>query len=94
MFPQTLFPLDLRVLSLKVKVCGGREQDDTDGRDEVDGERDGVPRSIVTVEVGGPDIRRVAERVDERIDDGAFYVRTRHGGRDPREDDDGGRVEG
>lgn len=81
------------VLATEVEPSDGAAENDTDGRSEVHREGEDETRAVVAVQVRCPDIRGIAQCVDQRIDHRSLDVGSRDRGGDPGEDDDGGGVE-
>jgi len=88
-----LSSVELGVLPLEVVVSGSGGKDGSSGSGAVDRETENESWAIVLVEIGSPNIRGVAERVDERVNNSSLDGRTGDRTGDPGQDNDGGGVE-
>lgn len=72
MLAAVLSSVELGVLPLEVVVSGSGGKDGSSGSGAVDREAEDESWAVVLVEIGSPDVRGVAERVDERVNDGSL----------------------
>lgn len=94
MFTGILTLVQKPVLSLQIEISGRTEQHQSDGSGKIDRESKNVSRSIVTVQVGSPDVGSVTQRVDQGVDDGSLDGWSSDGTGDPGENHNRGRIEG
>ncbi len=82
------------VLSSKVEVSGSTANNHTDRSSQIDRKSQNESRSVFTVQVRSPDVRGVAQGVNQSVYNGSLDVWSGNRRGDPGENDNGRGVEG
>lgn len=93
MLTTVLSPIQLRIQPPQPDPRNSSKPNRQPRRRDIHNKRGDVPWRAV-VQITTPDIGRVAHSINQRDGTGPLHARLRQTSRDPRQDDDGGGVEG